>query len=144
MAELNRHGVPMPALLASMLGIVLAIVVQLSAPKSAYLYMINTALVGGMIAWLVSLLAHVRFRRTISSQELAQLGLRSPLGGFGSMLGFAAVLAAIAGTWWVSQSSVAAKSAVFYLLVLTVAYWALRRKGRALTTGRTKGHAADH
>src|SRR5512146_829253 len=123
MADLNQHGVPLPALLASMVGIVLAILVQLEAPERAYLYIINTALVGGMIAWLVSLLAHVRFRRTVSAQQLAELGLRSPLGAFGSMLGFVAVVAAIAGTWWVSQSSVAAKSAIFYLLVLSAAYW---------------------
>ena len=130
MAELNQHGVPMPALLASMVGIVLAIVVQLRAPGQAYLYIINTALVGGMIAWLVSLLAHVRFRRTVSSQQLSELGLRSPLGAFGSMAGFVAVVAAIAGTWWVSQSSVAAKSAIFYLLVLSAAYWVVGKKGK--------------
>jgi len=120
----------MPALLASMVGIVLAIVVQLRAPGQAYLYIINTALVGGMIAWLVSLLAHVRFRRTVSSQQLSELGLRSPLGAFGSMIGFVAVVAAIAGTWWVSQSSVAAKSAIFYLLVLSAAYWVVGKKGK--------------
>src|SRR5215472_18029021 len=57
LGDLNAHGVPMGALLASMLGIVVAIGVQLRAPERAYLYIINAALVGGMIAWLVSLLA---------------------------------------------------------------------------------------
>ena len=47
----------MGALLASMVGIVLAIGLQMLAPEKAYLYIINAALVGGMIAWLVSLLA---------------------------------------------------------------------------------------
>lgn len=129
MGQLNQHGVPMGALLVSMVGIVLAIIVQLRAPERAYLYIINTALVGGMIAWLVSLLAHMRFRRTVSSRQLRQLGLRSPLGAFGSLLGFLAVLAAIAGTWWVQQSSVAAKSAIFYLVVLSLAYVIVRRSG---------------
>jgi L-asparagine transporter-like permease len=128
LGDLNAHGVPMGALLASMLGIVVAIGVQLRAPEKAYLFIINAALVGGMIAWLVSLLAHVRFRAKISANELKQLPLRSPLGAAGSILGFIAVVAAVACTWWVSQSSVAAKSAVFYLLILSVAYWILRRK----------------
>src|SRR6476659_9915800 len=127
MGILNQHGVPMGALLVSMLGIVGAILLQLRT-SNAYLYIINAALVGGMIAWLISLLAHVRFRRTVSDAQLAEIGLRSPLGGTGSILGFIAIVAAIACTWWVSQSSVAAKSAGIYLVVLTVAYWVVKKK----------------
>lgn len=123
---LNRQGVPMAALIASMMGIVLAIAVQLLAPEHAYLYIINASLVGGMIAWLVSLLAHVRFRAKISPERLAALALRSPLGAAGSIAGFIAIIAAVACTWWVQQSSVAAKSAVFYLLILSAGYWVAR------------------
>jgi L-asparagine transporter-like permease len=127
MGELNHQGVPMGALLVSMLGIVAAILLELST-TNAYLYLINAALVGGMIAWLVSLLAHVRFRRTVSDAQLKEIGLRSPLGAAGSIFGFVAIIASIACTWWVSQSSVAAKSAVIYLVVLTAAYLLVRKK----------------
>jgi AAT family amino acid transporter len=127
MGVLNQNGVPMGALLVSMLGIVGAILLQLRT-QHAYLYIINAALVGGMIAWLVSLLAHVRFRRTVSDAQLAEIGLRSPLGGIGSILGFIAIVAAIACTWWVSQSSVAAKSAGIYFVVLSAGYWLVRKK----------------
>ncbi|HEY1939211.1 MAG TPA: amino acid permease [Candidatus Angelobacter sp.] len=127
MGVLNQHGVPMGALLVSMLGIVAAILLQLRT-KNAYLYIINAALVGGMIAWLVSLLAHVRFRRKVSPAQLADIGLRSPLGAAGSILGFIAIVASIACTWWVSESSVAAQSAGIYLLVLTAGYFLVRRK----------------
>jgi len=126
MGVLNQHGVPMGALLVSMLGIVGAILLQMRT-RDAYLFIINAALMGGLIAWLVSLLAHVRFRRTISKEQLAAAGLRSPLGAAGSIFGFVAIIAAIACTWWVSQSSVAAKSAGVYLAVLTIAYWLVRR-----------------
>ena len=129
---LNRQGVPMAALIASMMGIVVAIAVQLFAPEHAYLYIINASLVGGMIAWLVSLLAHVRFRAKISPEQLAALGLRSPLGAAGSIAGFIAIIAAVACTWWVQQSSVAAKSAVFYLLILSAGY--LVARGRQAST----------
>ncbi|MGC2698319.1 MAG: amino acid permease [Candidatus Angelobacter sp.] len=128
LGALNQHSVPMGALLTSMLGIVGAIAVQYFAPLKAYLYIINISLVGGMIAWLVSLLAHVRFRRSLSSEQLAQLTLRSPLGATGSVLGFVAVVAAIAGTSWVSQSSIAAKSAGIYLVVLTLAYLLVQKR----------------
>ncbi|HWS17166.1 MAG TPA: amino acid permease, partial [Candidatus Elarobacter sp.] len=126
MGELNHHGVPMGALVASMLGIVGAILLQLRT-ENAYLYIINAALVGGMIAWLISLAAHVKFRRVVTADQLAAAGLHSPLGATGSILGFVAIIAAIACTWWVSQSSVAAQSAGIYLVVLTAAYFLLRK-----------------
>jgi AAT family amino acid transporter len=131
LGALNQHGVPMGALLTSMLGIAAAIVVQHRVHGNAYLYIINVSLAGGMIAWLVSLLAHVRFRRSLSPAQLTELSIRSPLGAAGSILGFIAVVAAIAGTSWVSQSSIAAKSAGIYLAVLTLAYllmWMSKRK----------------
>jgi L-asparagine transporter-like permease len=129
MGVLNRHGVPMGALVVSMLGIVAAILLQLRT-SNAYLYIINASLVGGMLAWLISLLAHVRFRRMVSAEQLKEIGLRSPLGAVGSILGFIAIVAAIACTWWVSQSSVAAKSAGIYLVVLSAAYGMVVLKSR--------------
>jgi L-asparagine transporter-like permease len=125
---LNQHGVPMGSLLTSMLGIVAAIFIQYFVPENAYLYIINIALVGGMIAWLVSLLAHVVFRAKLSPEQRAQMTISSPLGATGSILGFVAVIAAIAGTSWVSQSSIAAKSAGIYLVVLTAGYLIARAR----------------
>src|SRR5258708_1672065 len=104
---LNAHGVPMRALLLSMIGIVAAIVVELNASDNAFLYIINTSLVGGMLAWLISLAAHIRFRRTISPEQLAALPMRSPLGAVGSWIGFAAVTAAVICTAWVPGPKVA-------------------------------------
>lgn len=127
LGNLNAHGVPMPALLTSMLGIVAAIVVQFETPENAYLYIINAALVGGMLAWLVSLAAHVRFRKQLSRGQLASLPLRSPLGAAGSVAGFVAIVAAIISTAWVPQSRVTVKTAGPYLIFLTIAYLLARK-----------------
>jgi len=124
LGALNQHGVPMRALLTSMLGIVITTIVRWKAPKEAYLYVINVALVGGMIAWLVSLLAHIRFRLNASPEQVEKMALVSPLGALGSVIGFIAVVATIVLTSWVSQSRIAAESAGIYLVVLTVAYFA--------------------
>ena len=145
MGVLNEHGVPMGALLASMLGIVLAIALQYFAPGQAYLYIIGAALAGGMLAWLVSLLAHVRFRRSVSDSQLRQLGLRSPLGAAGSILGFVAIVSAILLTWRVPQSRITVESAGPYLLVLSMAYWLVKRRqgfhrDSRPRAGRVSGH----
>jgi AAT family amino acid transporter len=126
MGELNAHGVPMPALLVSMLGIAGAIVVQYRTPN-AYLYFINAALMGGMLAWLISLAAHVSFRRKVSPDQFATLQLRAPLGAAGSVAAFVAIVAAIVCTAWVSESRVTAISAVAYVLALSVAFFLVRK-----------------
>ena len=125
LGELNQHGVPMAALLTSMLGIVAAILIQLRTPN-AYLYIINAALIGGMLAWLVSLAAHVQFRRRLSPEQFSSMQLRSPLGVAGSILGFIAIVASIVATFWVGQSRVAAYSSIGYLVILTTAYFLKR------------------
>ncbi|HET6845043.1 MAG TPA: amino acid permease [Candidatus Angelobacter sp.] len=137
---LNQHGVPMSALLVSMTGIVGAILLELKTPPKAYLYIINAALVGGMLAWLISLAAHIRFRRTISPEQLASLPLRAPLGAAGSLLGFIAILAAIIATAWVPQAYVTVLSAGPYLLILSAGYWLAKKRIRStksLTTPPT-------
>ena len=126
LGDLNQHGVPMAALLVSTLGIVAAILLQLRTPN-AYLYIIGAALVGGMLAWLVSLAAHVRFRMTTPREQLAALQIRSPFGIAGSVAGFIAIVAAVASTWAVPQSRVAVETAGPYVLILTAAYWLVRR-----------------
>jgi len=136
LGELNAQSVPMAALLVSMQGIVAAIGVQFGTPD-AYLYIINASLIGGMLAWLVSLAAHVRFRQTLSAEQLSSMQLRSPLGAFGSVIGFGAIVAAVAATAWVDQSRAAAWSAPVYTLLLTVAYWLVKKraKGKAAQIG---------
>jgi L-asparagine transporter-like permease len=139
MGVLNQHGVPMGAVLASMLGIVLAIVLQLFTPEGAYLYIIGAALAGGMLAWLVSLLAHVRFRRTVSRAQLEALGLHSRLGAAGSVAGFVAIVAAILLTWRVPQSRITVVSAGPYLLVLTLAYLLTTKKKSSGPQNKVEG-----
>jgi amino acid transporter, AAT family len=132
LGELNTHGVPMKALLVSMLGIAGAIIVQFGTPN-AYLYFINAALVGGMLAWLISLAAHIRFRQGLSQEKLAALPLRSPLGIAGSAVAFLAIIAALVCTAWVSEAKITGKSAVAYLLLLSAA-WGLMK----LAAGKDK------
>jgi hypothetical protein len=46
-----------------------------------------------------------------------------------------AIIAAVACTWWVQQSSIAAESAGFYLVILTAGYLVVRLFGRNAANG---------
>lgn len=124
LGRLNAAGSPKLALVASSYGIVVAAVLEKWASKNAFVYILTGALFGLMLSWLVSLAAHISFRRQMSSAKVATLPMRSPLGAWGSMLGLTLVTAAILKTW--CDSRISRLSGVSSLLILTVAYMFLR------------------
>ena len=126
LGRLTAAGSPRNAVAVSATGMLFAVAAQKFAPDAAYLYIIGASLFGGMLAWWVALAAHVRFRSRLSSEDVAQLPLRSPGGAWGSVVGLAALALAIASTWWVPQSRITIVSGGPYLVVLTVAYWMVR------------------
>ena len=130
--RLNAAGSPRLALLASSYGIVLALVLEKWAPKNAFVSILGAALTGMLLAWLVSLAAHVRFRQQLSPSQLAALPMRSPLGAWGSALGFVLIIVAFLETGWHSHLTLI--SGALYMVVLTVAYFLL--KNRILKEGR--------
>jgi L-asparagine transporter-like permease len=123
--KLSASGSPKMALLASSYGIVVALVLEKWAPKNAFVSILGAALIGMLLAWLVSLAAHVKFRQTVSADELAALTIRSPLGASGSVLGFVLIIVAILETGWHSHLTLI--SGGVYMVVLTVAYFLLKK-----------------
>ena len=127
LGRLSAAGSPHVALSLSALGILVAIVAQQYAPETAYLYILGASLFGGMLAWWVTLAAHISFRARFPAEQLAQLPLRVPGGQLLSGFGFAALLAAIGSTWLVPQTRITVVSGPFYLLFLSLAYVLARR-----------------
>jgi AAT family amino acid transporter len=129
LGRVNSAGSPKLALLASSYGIIVAVVLEKWAPRNAFVYILSGALFGLMLSWLVSLAAHISFRQRISSSQITDLPMRSPLGAWGSVLGLTLVSATILKTWW--DSRVSLLSGVSTLLLLTVAYLFLRLRDEA-------------
>jgi len=126
--RLNASGSPRLALLASSYGIVVALALEKWAPKNAFVSILGAALVGMLLSWLVSLAAHIKFRQKLSPAQLAALPLRSPLGAWGSALGFVLIIVAILETGWRSHLTII--SGAVYMVALTAAYFLLRKKQR--------------
>jgi len=123
--RLSASGSPKMALLASSYGIVVALVLEKWAAKNAFVSILGAALVGMLLSWLVSLAAHVKFRQKISASELSALPMRSPLGAWGSAVGFVLIIVAILQTGWHSHLTLI--SGAVYMVVLTAAYFLLKK-----------------
>jgi AAT family amino acid transporter len=129
--RLNAAGSPRAALLASSFGIIVALVLEKWAPQNAFVSILGAALVGMLLSWLVSLAAHVRFRRQLSPDQLAGLPMRSPFGAWGSVLGFTLVIAAILESGLKSHLTLI--SGAVYVVVLTLLYWWMKKVRREST-----------
>jgi AAT family amino acid transporter len=129
MGKLNANGSPRLALLASSYGIVSALIIENWAPKGAFLYIMGAAFAGLMLSWVVSLAAHVSFRSRLTPQQVAGLPMRSPLGMWGSIIGFVLVSAAIIHT--LRTSRINQLGGLLFLVGLTIAYVVLKRSRQA-------------
>ncbi|MGB8916213.1 MAG: hypothetical protein WCC89_05105, partial [Candidatus Sulfotelmatobacter sp.] len=128
LGKLNASGSPRLALLVSSYGIVTALIIENWAPKQAFLYIMGAAFSGLIFSWVVSLAAHISFRWRLTPQQVAALPMRSPLGVWGSILGFVLASAAVLHTLFATRINEI--GGLVFFAALTVAYLILKRRHR--------------
>jgi len=124
LGQLNPHGSPKLAVLVSSYGILVALALERWAPRNAFEFILRAAFFGMILSWVVSLAAHVSFRRRTSAEQIRDLPLRSPLGVGGSVIGFTVICAVILKGWYDSRVNLI--SGVLYLFLLTAAWAAIK------------------
>ncbi len=128
---LSATGVPHRALGISTAGMVAAILLAIYAPQRAFLMLYGVAVAGMFFVWTVILLTHIAFRRAVGPQRVAQLPMRLRFFPYSSILGFAALLGIAASTFFVEGLRYTVPAFAPFLLLMTIAYWIVRRKAQA-------------
>ena len=126
LGRLNAWGSPRLALLVSSYGIATALIIEHWAPKQAFLYIMGAAFSGLILSWVVSLAAHVSFRWRLTPVQVAALPMRSPLGVWGSIVGFVLVSVAVLQT--LRSSRINEIGGLAFFTSLTGAYLLLKRR----------------
>jgi amino acid transporter, AAT family len=135
LGRLSKNGTPTLALVASSYGIVVALMLERWAPAQAFEDILRGAFFGMMLSWIISLAAHINFRRSLTVAQAAKIPARSPLGKWGSIIGLVVVLASIAKTWCDSRINLIA--GLTFLISLTVLYFLLRPNHPNQKTGNS-------
>jgi L-asparagine transporter-like permease len=73
---LNARGVPLQALLLSSIGVALAVVLSVLAPKSSFILMVAVSSFGAMFTWMMIFVTHYAFRKARASAGAAPLRFR--------------------------------------------------------------------
>jgi amino acid transporter, AAT family len=132
--KLSRNGVPRRALAVSSAGMAAAILLAIYAPGKAFLALYGVAVAGMFFVWIVILLTHMAFRRALGRDRIAQLPMRLRFYPYSTLLGIAALLGITASTFFVDGLQYTVPAFAPFLLLITVAYWIIRRKEAGAAT----------
>ncbi|HET7208440.1 MAG TPA: amino acid permease [Terriglobales bacterium] len=127
LGRLSKNGVPHRALAASSVGMAVAILLAIYAPKRAFLLMYGSAVAGMYFVWIVILLAHLRFRREIGA-KVNELPLRLRMFPLTNIAGIAMLIAIAGSTFYVEGLQYSVPIFALLLAVMTVAYWRIRNR----------------
>jgi AAT family amino acid transporter len=128
LGHLGRNGVPYFALLASTGGMVAAILLAIFAPGRAFLLLYGVAVAGMFFVWIVILLAHLAFRRSLGQAQVAVLPIRLPFTPYSQIVALIAIAAITISTFYVEGLQYTVPGFLPFLLVITTFYWMLKRR----------------
>ena len=126
LGRLGRNGVPHRALAVSSLGMVVAILLAIYVPKGAFLLMYGSAVAGMYFVWIVILLAHLRFRRSIGD-KVNDLPLRLRLFPLSSIMGILFLVAIGCSTFYVQGLRYSVPIFAVLLAGMSLVYWKVHR-----------------
>ena len=122
LAKVSSNGVPHRALLASTAGIIMAILLAIYAPKNAFLMLYGAAVAGMLFVWLVILVTHLKFRKSITGERLNSLPMRLRAHPFFTVVGIVALLAISVTTFFVEGLEWSVPAFMIFLVIISVVY----------------------
>ena len=135
LGNLTRNGVPLPALLASTLGIGLAAVASIKYSDRSFLLMLALSLFGPLFTWLMIFVTHVAFRRRNRNAHLAFRMWGYP---YTSLVGILLMAAALVTTFFSPAFRPTLLYGVPFLILLSGFYYIRRTSTAAATTNPVK------
>jgi amino acid transporter, AAT family len=143
LGHVNKRGVPVPALMISTLGLVVATFVAILYPNSAYVYLFGIALFGGLFVWMMIFVTHLFFRRAWRARGGRRLPVQMIGYPYTSILGLLLVAAIIATTWWVPGMRPTILSGLPWLALISIAYFLRMRLGKSPVGESTENVEGD-
>jgi amino acid transporter, AAT family len=127
LGKVSRNGVPHRALLASTAGIIAAILLAIFAPKNAFLKLYGSAVAGMLFVWLVILNTHLRFRKSLRSEQVLKLPMRLRFHPFFTLINISLIMAVAGTTFFVDGLQWAVPTFCIFLGLISILYLSSRK-----------------
>jgi amino acid transporter, AAT family len=132
LGRLGRNGVPYLALLLSTAGMVAAILLAIFAPSHAFLSLYGIAVAGMFFVWIIVLLAHLSFRKTLGPSRIAALPIRLPFSPYAQIVGLAALVVIASSTFFIESLRYTVPDFLLFLILIAAFYPTTVTKSRNL------------
>jgi AAT family amino acid transporter len=127
----NAAGVPLRAVAVASAGMAVAILLAIYAPGQAFLALYGTAVAGMLFIWIVILFTYLRFRQSLSPEQLDRLPIRMPAHKVGAVFGIVSLIAIAVTTFFVEGLRYTVPSFLPFLAIVSIPYARARRRSRA-------------
>jgi amino acid transporter, AAT family len=127
-AKVSKNGVPHVALLSTMIVLLFGVLLNYLMPERVFEIVASVATFAGVWTWAMILLAQIKFRRSLTPDQVENLGYRMwlwPLSSY-MALGFLAFVVALLA--WFEETRVALYVGSSFVIGLTVIYMVYVRK----------------
>jgi L-asparagine transporter-like permease len=108
--------------------VVAATLLAVLAPKNSFLLLYGTAVAGMFYVWIVILLTHLRFRKSIDPEQQARLPLKIHCHPWATIAALLAMSAIAVSTFWVSGLQYTVPTFIALLGVISLIYFVMRRR----------------
>lgn len=127
----TRHGVPAAALSISAIGLGIATYLSVRSPNDAYFWLFGISIFGALVVWMLILATLIAFRRVRAREGLPPSPLRVPGVPWVPAITILALVGILLAAFEVGLS-IAWKTGVPFLVLLSIIYWFVARR-RGLT-----------
>ncbi|MBS0968192.1 S-methylmethionine permease [Chimaeribacter arupi] len=143
-AKVNRRGIPMNALLVSMVGGLLALLSSVVAPDTVFVALSAISGFAVVAVWLSICASHYVFRRRwlAAGNAAAALPYRAPWYPVTPILGFVLCLLACVGLAFDPSQRIALYCGLPFVALCYVAYYVTQRRAKTLTAAVSGEHHA--
>jgi amino acid transporter, AAT family len=126
LGDLSKNGTPTNAILASSGGVLIASLVSFFSPM-AFNYLFGVALFGGILVWIIILISHLNFRKSVHLYHSGPLPVKAPLFPFLQWVGILFLSAILITMAFSPDFRVAWIVGVPFIIIISLAFL-LRRK----------------
>ncbi|OQS44252.1 amino acid permease [Chromobacterium haemolyticum] len=124
-AKVSRQGVPVFALLMSVFALLMGVLLNYLAPKEVFTWLTAISTFGAIWTWVIILLAQLRFRHTLSREQLAALAYKMPFWPYGSYIAMGFLILVVGLMAYFPDTRIALIIGPGWLAFLVVAYYLL-------------------
>ncbi|MGH6932092.1 MAG: amino acid permease [Dongiaceae bacterium] len=131
-AATSRSGVPRRALLVSVVALLIGVLLNYLVPEKVFVWVTSISTFGAIWTWGVILIAHMKFRRSLTAAQREQLEFRMPLFPYASWIALAFLVLVIGLMAYFPDTRVALIVGPAWLVLLVLLYQGLGLGKRAV------------